>query len=133
MQFILKANATVQEIQSDFKQLFSHLKFEFYKATHATEEGSSQKEQYLHNITLADISGNSQNIEIEVDPQMPTIDFERMLEEQYHLHIQIFRLQRGTWLQTTHSDLLSLASQNRKGIESDIDIEPITASDIDLV
>jgi hypothetical protein len=132
MKWILKGSATIQEIQNDFRQIFSHLKIEFYNAPHSSAEGSSQKEQYLHNIRLADILGHSADIELELNPKMSTGDFERMLEDSYHLHSQIFRLQRGTWLQTTLSDAMSLESQNRKGIDADSNSEPITASDFDL-
>lgn len=132
MKWILKANATIQELQNDFRQLFSHLKIEFYKAPHSSDEGSSQKEQYLHNIILADVLGVDKDIELEVDPKMSTGDFEMILEDSHQLHTQIFRLQRGTWLQTTLSDAMSLESQNQKGMDADSHTESIKASDFDL-
>jgi hypothetical protein len=131
MKLILKSSSTIQEIQQAFQQHFSHLKIEFYKKPHHTEEGNAKKEQYLHNVTLAEITQHSNDLELTINPSMPTGEFEASVEKNHQLHIQVLRLQRGTWLQTTHTDMLSLQEQNEKGIQADIDIEPESPADID--
>ena len=122
MQFL--PHETIQQIQEKFRQAFSHLKIEFYRSAHLPEEGNRKQDQYLHNVTLQEMSGREEPIVLTLDPNMPTADFERLFEQQYGLHIQVFRQQRGTWLQTTHSDALSLKQQNERGLQADIDIIP---------
>ena len=131
MKLSLQPNHTIQQIQQEFKNLFSHLKIEFYRKGHQDEEGNLKRDQYLHNTTLGQILGEDKTLELTIDPEITTAEFEQWFASQYELHIQVFRLQRGTWLQTTLTDTLTLAQQNEKGIQADIDIIPESPSDID--
>ncbi|QLH44955.1 MAG: hypothetical protein HWD58_04695 [Bacteroidota bacterium] len=58
-------------------------------------------------------------VQIALDPDMPTGRFEQHFESEFGLHIQIFRLQQGVWLQTTSTDHLSLKEQNQRGLDAD--------------
>ena len=131
MKITLHASHTIQTIQEKFKQKFSHLKIEFYKKTHQDEEGNLKRDQYLHNITLAEITQSNDDVQLELQPDMTTAEFENYMETEFGLHVQVFRHQRGTWLQTTHSDSLTLAQQNEKGIQADQDIILESPSEID--
>lgn len=122
MQFL--PHETIQQAQEKFRQAFSHLKIEFYRSAHHPEEGNRKQDQYLHNVTLQEITGCEEPLVFALDPNMRTADFERLFEQRYGLHIQVFRQQRGTWLQTTHSDTLSLREQNERGLQADVDITP---------
>ena len=128
----LTSTDTIQTIQTNFRSLFTHLRPEFYKKSHNSEEGNAKNEQYLHNITLAEMTGNAEDILLDIDPNMSTNDFEQYVKKPHQLNIQLFRLQRGTWLQTTLSDALSLEAQNQKGIQADINIAAIKPTDVDL-
>lgn len=110
---------TIQDVQQKFRLHFSHLRPEFYKKLHHTDEGSPRKEQFLHNITLSELMVPDQGVQIALDPDMPTGRFEQHFESEFGLHIQIFRLQRGVWLQTTSTDHLSLKEQNQRGLDAD--------------
>ena len=131
MKLHLKSSDTIQEMQQKFKAIFSHLKPEFFKKQHHDSGEYVKKEQYLHNITLAEILGHEEDIVIAVDKQMTTEVFERMFEEQYHLHVQILRLQKDNWLLTSNTQEMTLEAQNNKGIEADTPIETETIKDID--
>jgi len=131
MQIQFSQSATIQEIQAQFKSTFSHLKLEFYKKPHHHEEGNMKKDQYLHNVTLGEIMEAQADISITIDDNMTTAEFEQWFETNHQLHVQLFRLQRGTWLQTTATDQLTLIEQNEKGIQADIHIEPESPMDID--
>jgi hypothetical protein len=131
MKLTLHATYSIQIIQEKFKQHFSHLKIEFYKKPHQDEEGNAKRDQYLHNITLAEITQSEADVHLTIDPAMTTAAFEHYMETEFGLHVQVFRQQRGTWLQTTHSDSLTLAQQNEKGIQADQDIILESPSDLD--
>lgn len=122
MQFL--PHETIQQMQDKFRKAFSHLKIEFYRSAHHPEEGNRKQDQYLHNITLQEMSDCKEPLVLTLDPDMRTADFERLFEQHYGLHVQVFRQQRGTWLQTTHSDALSLREQNERGLQADVDIIP---------
>lgn len=129
----IKSSDTIQEIQQNFQKIFSHLRPEFYKNSHAHHEGNARNEQYLHNVQIGTITGTMEDFEIKIENNMTTMEFESMLEKQWNLHVQIFRKQRGTWLQTTQSDALSLESQNQLGVEADMDIKQEGPADLDLI
>ncbi len=123
---------SIQHIQEVFRRHFSHLKIEFYRSPHEDAEGNVKRDQYLHQVTLGELTGQERDLELPLQPDMVTGDLEHWFEREHGLHVQVFRLQRGTWLQTTLSDALSLREQNEKGIQADIDILPESRTDVDL-
>lgn len=131
MTLTLHPSQTIQQIQEKFKEKFSHLKIEFYKKPHQDEEGNPKRDQYLHNITLSEMTQSNEDIQVVFQHDMSTAAFEQYMETEFGLHVQVFRQQRGTWLQTTHSDSLTLTQQNEKGIQADQDIELESPSDLD--
>ncbi len=123
MKFEMHPNETVQDIQQKFNKLFNYLKIEFYKTPHQESQASDKKEQYLHNTPIREIYKQDSPIVFQIDPSMTTANFEQILNKDFGLHVQLMRLQRGTWLQTTQSDELTLKAQNDRGMAADIHIE----------
>lgn len=119
MKLVFKQSDSIQQMQGKIQHHLSHLKIEFYNTAHQDEEGSAKKEQIMHNVLLKDFYKKNEDIELELDVTTSTSDFEKMFEEKFGLHVQVFRLQHGTWIQTTHSDHLTLEEQNNKGLEAD--------------
>lgn len=119
MKFIIRSSQNIQEVQQDFRQIFSHLRPEFYQHQHADLAGNPKKEQYLHHVQMQELGVPAEGLSLELEENMRTSDFEQMMESSFGLHVQIFRLQKGTWLQTTSSDHLSLGEQNKRGVEAD--------------
>lgn len=132
MKWNLHAHDTIQTMQQAFQQFFSHLRPEFYKKAHGVQEASTRGEQYLHNVTLQSILPDTEQINVPIDPAQTTADFEQMMQT-FGLNVQLFRYQRGTWLQTTKSDSLTLKAQNDRGRDADNDILPERPIDVDLV
>ena len=132
MKWNLHAHDTIQTMQHAFQQFFSHLRPEFYKKAHGVNEATAKNEQYLHNVTLRDILPDVEQIQVPIDPAQTTANFEQMMQT-FGLHVQLFRNQRGTWLQTTQSDSLTLKAQNDRGRDADTDILPERPTDVDLV
>lgn len=126
------AGDTIQQMQENFRRHFSHLKIEFYQRAHQDAEGNMKRDQYLHQVTLRELTGKDGDLLLNADPNQSTGELEHWFEKEHGLHVQVFRLQRGTWLQTTHSDSLSLQEQNEKGMQADIDILPESRTEVDL-
>jgi len=128
----IKPNNSIQEIQANFKETFSHLKPEFFKLFHHESGEYIKTEQYLHHITFKEILNLTEDLHINIDKQMSTEAFEKMFEEKYHLHVQLMRLQKDSWLVTTNSQELSLQEQNERGIASDTDLANALLKDFDV-
>jgi hypothetical protein len=55
---------------------------------------------------------------LHIEADMPTWQLERLFEQEFGLHVQVFRKSGNIWLMTTVSDSLTLEEQNFKGLES---------------
>ena len=76
----IKSSDSIQEIQQKFQKIFSHLRPEFYKNSHAHHEGNARNEQYLHNVQIATITCTMEDFEIKISNNMSTTEFEYMLD-----------------------------------------------------
>lgn len=131
MKLHLKSTDTIQDVQTKFKAIFSHLKPEFFKKQHHESGDYTKKEQYLHNVTIAEILGHEEEVIIPLDKNMTTAEFEKLFEENYHLHVQLLRLQKDSWLLTTTTQDETLEAQNTRGIEADAEVSSEMLKDID--
>lgn len=57
------------------------------------------------------------NIDLRAD--MKVMEVEKLFEEQFGLHVQVFRRSGKIWLETSKSDHLTLAEQELKALDSD--------------
>jgi hypothetical protein len=64
-----------------------------------------------------------------LEQETPVWQLERLFEEEYGLHVQVFRKSGTVWLETTVSDDLTLEQQEARGKASDraseTNIDPI--------
>ena len=127
-------NSTFQNILDQFSILFPYLKLEIYGKSHKDEEGSKSEDQLSHLTLLSEINPSLSEKEFNLDHEMSVSDFEKMIENELSLHVQVFRKSNSIWLQTTATDHWSLKKQNKKGQNSTIDykIEPIDITDFDV-
>jgi len=91
MKFNIRSSQSIQEVQQDFRQIFSHLRPEFYQHQHADSEGNPKKEQYLHHVQMQELGVPAEGLSLELEDDMRTSDFEQMMESSFGLHVQIFR------------------------------------------
>jgi hypothetical protein len=56
--------------------------------------------------------------ELHMELEMPTWQLERLFENEYGLHLQVFRRSGNTWLETSVSDDLTLEEQEAKAESS---------------
>ena len=125
---------TIQELRTAFSNQFPSLKIEFYSKSHGENSGSNIKNELLHDMTLDSVNPNIKDGEFIFDGAMTVQEFEKGLNEQFGLNVQVFRKSNGIWLQTTSTDGWSLDIQNGKGYRSTLDhqIPEIKMQDYDL-
>lgn len=126
--------STIQNIFDQFTTQFPYLKVEFYRNAHINGQGSKSVDQIPHSTMLSEVNPDIKEIEWMVDDEMTVADFESKMEQEYNLHVQVFRKSNDIWLQTSATDSWTLSKQNGKGQRSTVDyeIEPIDITDFDV-
>jgi hypothetical protein len=96
--------STVTDIQEQFHAKFPLLTIRFYKVAHEDHEGSRKKDEVEDNLALSELSPSLQEASIPLTPQLTVEALESMFENEFGLHIQVFRKSGDTWLQTSVTD-----------------------------
>jgi hypothetical protein len=108
----MKINQTksITEIQREFSDIFPFLKIEFFKKSHNTFGGNSNKEiiSKTDSIKIKEIG------EIFITESMTVNELEQRFKTQFGLNIQIFRKHGKTWIETTVTDNWSLTNKMNK-------------------
>ena len=114
----IEKNYTLRQIKELFHHHFPGLKIEFYKNSHGDHQGSPKQAQYSDDLLLSDILPDFEKAEIFMDNQLTVFEFEKQIEDQLGIPVQVFRKSRELWLQTISTDDWTLETQNRKGMHS---------------
>jgi hypothetical protein len=108
------------ELQTAFNEAFPYLKLGFFTKPHEAYKVSPAKFMITDTeMKLALLENVDSPDAIYLEPDMPTWQVERLFEELFGLHVQVFRKSGSTWLATSRSDDLSLEQQNAKGRASE--------------
>ncbi|NNF36232.1 MAG: hypothetical protein HKN68_19165 [Saprospiraceae bacterium] len=108
----------LENIQQQFQSVFPHLKIEFYSRPHKTGEGSEVKTQ-ISNLKKVGQICDLDEVEIPLNGEMTVKEFESIMEENFGLHVQVFRKSANLWLQTAATDGWTLDKQEGKGGRSE--------------
>jgi hypothetical protein len=113
----IDSSKSIESLQRSFNSIFPFLKIEFFTKPH--EKGKPTAGKYLVNPkrVLGEFSGSEISTTVSVDENLTVYELERMFEESYGLHVQVFRKSGRIWLETTATDEWTLGSQNEQGRE----------------
>jgi hypothetical protein len=129
MHIVIDPTRKIQSVQDDFQRHYPYLKIEFYSKAHQPGQGSLQKFQLRHDLTIGQAQDHPKNGVISITPDMKVKDVETIFEDILELHVQIFRLSGKVWLQTISTDHLTLAEQNKMALEMDTPVLKDEAED----
>jgi hypothetical protein len=118
---VIKVNSTrtLGEVQDAFTASFPALKLVFFTKKQEAFQGTHSKFMLTdRNLTLGSVERNPRDGVLHIEADMPTWQLERLFEQEFGLHVQVFRKSGNIWLMTTVSDSLTLEEQNFKGLES---------------
>ena len=120
MKLHVASDRTIGQIQDEFAAEYPNLKLVFFSKPHQAYKGSPAKFLIEDRNTLVSslLHGKEIHAELFVEPEMPVWQLERLLELEYHLHVQVFRRSGNTWLETSVTDDLTLEQQEVKGKDS---------------
>jgi hypothetical protein len=127
MKILVRANKSISQFRKEFQSLFPFLKVEFFTTQH-NEGESSRKEDIVEDTTLLGKLTHKEG-EVDIDPQISTAEFEKLLMHEFALNAQIFRKSGSVWIETSRTDDWTLAFQNEEGRKS---TEPIQEEKADL-
>lgn len=101
------------DVAKAFENQFKGLSLKFYKKAHEDLEGSPQKLE-VDSEVLGQLNGDLTEGTLALSSEMTVSDVEAAFEDQYGLHVQVFRHSGEQWLQTTKTDHWTLAKQMKK-------------------
>lgn len=115
MKMQLSPEKTLNSVQTEFSSAFPGLKIVFFTKSHRANKGSAAK--FLvqdKEMSLQQLSPKLKAGDLTIEASTVVMELEKQFEEQFGLHIQIFRKSGRTWLETSVSDNLTLAQQLEK-------------------
>lgn len=116
MKIHVSPEKTIAGIQEEFSKVYPYLKLVFFSKPHKAYKGSHAKFLITdHERTLGSMEKKPRSGDLYIEVEMPTWQVERLFEEEFGLHVQVFRKSGNTWLETSVSDDLTLEEQNVKG------------------
>lgn len=105
----------IEEIKAAFNNSFKFLNLGFFTKSHQVGEASAKKDLIDDEKTLAEIRLKHTAGELIINPDMLVSEVESAFENQFGVHVQVFRKQNDVWLETTNTDHWTLAKQNETG------------------
>jgi hypothetical protein len=121
MTIYLAPDKTLGDVQSQFTGYFPDLKLAFFSKSHKEFRSSAAK--FLiqdKDMKLAELNAALEApATIALRNDMPVWELERLFEEKFGLHVQIFRRSGKIWLETSQTDNLTLEEQEAKAKQSD--------------
>lgn len=115
---------TTLQIEEAFIADFPYLKIKFYKKGHEQFHGSPKNEEIQNEMKLERLNPQLPLGKLSWENMMTVDKLETIFEEQFGLHVQVFRQSGEQWLQTSATDHWTLEKQNKKGLES---VESLTS------
>jgi hypothetical protein len=125
MQLIIQGSKTIGGIQKEFNDQFPFLKLVFFSRSHQAHEGS-KAELILRDPArvLFDCGVFSGDGALEIRPDMSVWQLERQFENDFGLHVQVFRKSGSSWLETSQTDDMTLLQQNERGLQAETPAVP---------
>lgn len=102
----------IDEIQDKFNECFPYLKIEFFDKPHKWRESSAEVNLIPQGSYIADIRKSHDSGVISIKSWDKTGFVEQEFKRLFDLNVQIFRLHKDKWIQTTDSDELTLQEQS---------------------
>jgi hypothetical protein len=104
MELNIVGTQTVKKLKDDFDIQFPYLKIEVFNQPHRAYEGSAVKNIVDEQLTLDAIRTSRSNGQMMFDKSLKIKDLERILRDDFGIHVQVFRKSGNIWLETTMTD-----------------------------
>lgn len=105
----------IEDIKTAFNHSFKFLNLGFFTKSHKIGEPSAKRDLIDDEKTLAEIRQKHTAGDLLIDASMLVSEVESAFENQFGVHVQVFRKQNDVWLETTNTDNWTLEKQNETG------------------
>lgn len=120
MIFQISPDKTMGMLQTEFMEAFPGLKIAFFSKPHREFKGSAAK--FLvqdHDMPLNQLSHKLKAGQLVLNSDTVVSALEKVFEEDFGLHVQVFRKSGRAWLETSVTDNLTLGEQQAKAASSE--------------
>lgn len=117
MTIFIHPKRLIGDIQQEFNQVYPFLKVELFRVPHGNQQGSPLQNRLPRHLTLQAIAPAIPTGEIALADAMSVVQLEGIFQQQFGLHVQVFRKSGNLWLETTMTDSWTLKQQNDHGQE----------------
>lgn len=117
MKIEIDSSKTIESVQRLFNETYPYLKIEFFTQPHEKGKPTAARYMVSPKRLLSETTPMKVNSTLQIEADMPVYELEKMFEENFGLHVQVFRKSGRIWLETTATDDWTLESQNEQGRE----------------
>ena len=103
-------------IQLAFSEHFPKLKIDFFKSKHDKNELSSINDEMMEDFVMKDVNPEFKGKVLIFLDHEKVSEFEQRMEQDFGLHIQVFRKSNIIWIQTSTTDDWTLQKQMEHAI-----------------
>lgn len=103
---------TLRDLKDQFQTLFPCLKLEFFREDHEKGKGSRLQDRLPDEVRVSDLNEDLGEGLFFFTPEFTVSYFEQAMQNEFGLPVQVFRKSGNVWLETIHTDHLSLKKQN---------------------
>ena len=107
----------LNDLKSEFSQLYPFLKLEFFHHSHKVGSGSPKSDMITSNPVIGEIRSKHNEGNMVINGDLSVNMVEQEFERKYGIHAQVFRKSGNIWLETSATDDWSLNEQNVMGRE----------------
>ena len=115
MKIFLSADQKIRDVRKEFEREFPYLKINFIRRKNSEHGSFPRTEIAPSNSKLIDISGIMKEGEIEISGNQTVAEVKQMFQSKFYLPVQVFRKICNGMIETSSTDHLTLAKQNRMG------------------
>ena len=115
MEIYISEDATIANIQSDFRDVYPFLALEFYRQPHESGEASPPGEKLSPETAIDDIRIMHPFGWINIDGSRTAAELEHDFRHGMGLNVQVLRHSGNLWLATTQTDDWTLQQLNESG------------------
>ena len=112
MRLQLSKDTTIREVKKQFQNIFKSLKLEFFTMRHVAGESSALMDRLSDHTRLSAASKTFREGEFLFKGSDTVAAFEKQLQDEFGLSVQVFRKSGSIWIETVQTDNLSLEKQN---------------------
>ncbi|ULQ52477.1 hypothetical protein [Flavihumibacter fluvii] len=105
-------STTIKEIQQTFSDFYPYLRICFFKKSHGKYEASDEKKMLSPDQLLGEVRKTHVSALLEIQPGYKVANVEEEFQRRFGLSVQVLKMEKGEWVQTTGMDDFTLKELN---------------------